>query len=451
MKLLLLIESILQKILPKKWRLAMSKLRIKIYWFISWCGKPYFYYHQAKYKKIVAKKGKKERLRVAFFAFQDSIWKYDSLYKKLENHPKFDPVIVVIPYVTYGHESMLAEMNKTTKALANKGYKVIKSYNENTKKFMSVKKEIDPDLIFFTTPFRLTSPEYQISNYLDRLTAYVPYGFMTIKMEEDQYNQMFHNLAWRCYYETPIHKEMAKNVSHIKAKNVVVTGYPPVDTYLNTSYKPKEVWKNLDTRVKRIIWAPHHTLKANISMSNYSNFLTYSEFFFELIEKLNHKIQVAFKPHPILKLKLYKHPEWGKERTDKYYLRWATTPNCQLEEGDYDDLFLTSDALIHDSISFISEYCLTGKPMLFTVSDNKVTELFNTFGSKAFQLSYMAYNEVDIVQFVENVVLNGNDSRKNERLTFVNDILKPPNNQTAVNNIINDLIENIWQKSNNFC
>ncbi|HPX76341.1 MAG TPA: CDP-glycerol glycerophosphotransferase family protein [Bacteroidales bacterium] len=429
----------------------MSKLRIKIYWFISWCGKPYFYYHQAKYKKIVAKKGKKERLKVAFFAFQDSIWKYDSLYKKLENHPKFDPVIVVIPYVTYGHESMLAEMNKTTKALANKGYKVIKSYNENTKKFMSVKKEIDPDLIFFTTPFRLTSPEYQISNYLDRLTAYVPYGFMTIKMKEDQYNQMFHNLVWRCYYETPIHKEMAKNVSHIKAKNVVVTGYPPVDTYLNTSYKPKEVWKNLDTRVKRIIWAPHHTLKANISMSNYSNFLTYSEFFFELIEKLNHKIQVAFKPHPILKLKLYKHPEWGKERTDKYYLRWATTPNCQLEEGDYDDLFLTSDALIHDSISFISEYCLTGKPMLFTVSDNKVTELFNTFGSKAFQLSYMAYNEVDIVQFVENVVLNGNDSRKNERLTFVNDILKPPNNQTAVNNIINDLIENIWQKSNNFC
>ncbi len=451
MKLLLLIESILQKILPKKWRLAMSKLRIKIYWFISWCGKPYFYYHQAKYKKIVAKKGKKERLKVAFFAFQDSIWKYDSLYKKLENHPKFDPVIVVIPYVTYGHESMLAEMNKTTKALANKGYKVIKSYNENTKKFMSVKKEIDPDLIFFTTPFRLTSPEYQISNYLDRLTAYVPYGFMTIKMEEDQYNQMFHNLAWRCYYETPIHKEMAKNVSHIKAKNVVVTGYPLVDTYLNTSYKPKEVWKNLDTRVKRIIWAPHHTLKANISMSSYSNFLTYSEFFFELIEKLNYKIQVAFKPHPILKLKLYKHPEWGKERTDKYYLRWATTPNCQLEEGDYDDLFLTSDALIHDSISFISEYCLTGKPMLFTVSDNKVTELFNTFGSKAFQLSYMAYNEVDIVQFVKNVVLNGNDSRKNERLTFVNDILKPPNNQTAVNNIINDLIENIWQKSNNFC
>ncbi|HPL04757.1 MAG TPA: CDP-glycerol glycerophosphotransferase family protein [Bacteroidales bacterium] len=429
----------------------MSKLRIKIYWFISWCGKPYFYYHQAKYKKIVAKKGKKERLKVAFFAFQDSIWKYDSLYKKLENHPKFDPVIVVIPYVTYGHESMLAEMNKTTKALANKGYKVIKSYNENTKKFMSVKKEIDPDLIFFTTPFRLTSPEYQISNYLDRLTAYVPYGFMTIKMEEDQYNQMFHNLAWRCYYETPIHKEMAKNVSHIKAKNVVVTGYPLVDTYLNTSYKPKEVWKNLDTRVKRIIWAPHHTLKANISMSSYSNFLTYSEFFFELIEKLNYKIQVAFKPHPILKLKLYKHPEWGKERTDKYYLRWATTPNCQLEEGDYDDLFLTSDALIHDSISFISEYCLTGKPMLFTVSDNKVTELFNTFGSKAFQLSYMAYNEVDIVQFVKNVVLNGNDSRKNERLTFVNDILKPPNNQTAVNNIINDLIENIWQKSNNFC
>ncbi len=446
MKFLLLIESILQKLLPKKWRLALSKLRIKVYWFISWCGKPYFYYRQAKYKKIVAKTGKKERLKVAFFAFQDSIWKYDSLYRNLENHPKFDPIVVIIPYVTYGDEAMLAEMNKTAEAFVNKGYKVVKSYNEETKQFISVKKEIDPDIIFFTTPFRLTSPKFQISNYLDRLTAYVPYGIMAVKMEEDQYNQMFHNLAWRCYYETSIHKDMAKNVSHIKAKNVVVTGYPLADKYLDTSYKPKEVWKNADPSVKRIIWAPHHTLEANVTLSSYSNFLTYSEYFFKLIEKLNHKIQIAFKPHPILKLKLYNHTEWGKERTDQYYLRWATMQNCQLEEGDYDDLFLTSDALIHDSISFISEYCFTGKPALFTVSDKKIADRFNVFGTKAFQLSYMAYSESDICQFIENVVLNGNDSRKNERQTFVNDILKPPHNQTAVSNIINDLVENIWQK-----
>ena len=113
---------------------------------------------------------------------------------------------------------MLAEMNKTAEAFVNKGYKVVKSYNEETKQFISVKKEIDPNIIFFTTPFRLTSPKFQISNYLDRLTAYVPYGIMAVKMEEDQYNQMFHNLAWRCYYETSIHKDMAKNVSHIKAK-----------------------------------------------------------------------------------------------------------------------------------------------------------------------------------------------------------------------------------------
>ena len=269
---------------------------------------------------------------------------------------------------------------------------------------------------------------------------------MAVKMEEDQYNQMFHNLAWRCYYETSIHKDMAKNVSHIKAKNVVVTGYPLADKYLDTSYKPKEVWKNPDPSVKRIIWAPHHTLEANATLSSYSNFLTYSEYFFKLIEKLNHKIQIAFKPHPILKLKLYNHTEWGKERTDQYYLRWATMQNCQLEEGDYDDLFLTSDALIHDSISFISEYCFTGKPALFTVSDKKIADRFNVFGTKAFQLSYMAYSESDICQFIENVVLNGNDSRKNERQTFVNDILKPPHNQTAVSNIINDLVENIWQK-----
>ncbi len=446
MKLLLLIESILQRLLPKKLRLALTNIRIRLYYFVSWCAKPYFYYRQGKYKKIINIIGKKDKLTVAFFVFQNSIWKYDLLYKSLENHKKFSPIVVVIPYVVYGREAMLLEMNKTAQAFINKGFKVVKTYNEETKKFLSVKKEINPDIIFFTSPFKLTSPEYQIANYLDRLTAYVPYGVMAVKMEEDQYNQIFHNLAWRCYYETSIHEKIAKSVSHIKAKNVVVTGYPLADIYLDRTYKPKNVWNNKDPKVKRIIWAPHHTLEATATLYSYSNFFKYNNLFFSLIENFDYKIQIAFKPHPALKLKLYNHPEWGKEQTDNYYSRWKTTKNCQLEENDYDDLFLTSDALIHDSISFISEYCFTGKPSLFTIRDNKVANEFNIFGAKAFQLSYMAYTESDIHEFVNNVVINENDKRKNERYSFVNNILKPPNNQTAVNNIVNDLINNIWQK-----
>lgn len=444
MKLLLLIEKILQTIIPKKWRLALSVLRIKTYQFLSKCAIPYFYNQQMRYRKNVEKISKKDTLTVAFFVFQDAIWKYDSLYKALQQHKQFNPVVVVIPYIVYGKQSMISEMNKTTKIFNDKGYKVIKTYDETTDKYISIRKTLNPDIVFFSSPFRLTTSEYQITNYLDKLTAYVPYGIMAARIEEDQYNQLFHNLAWRCYYETPIHHKIAQKYSNIKATNVVITGYPLADQYLDKQYKARDIWTNKDPQVKRIIWAPHHTLEANATLYQYSNFIEYADYFCDICEKFKGKIQIAFKPHPILKLKLYNHPRWGKDKTDKYYTWWNSTPNCQLEESDYTDLFITSDALIHDSISFMTEYIYTTKPALFMLRNNRVENEFNQFGKIALNVSYRSYNRKGVDEFIENVVMQANDPLKNKREKFQQQILKPPHNQSAISNIIGDIINNIW-------
>ncbi len=446
MRVFLFLELFLQKLLPKKWRKSLARVRLSIYWFLSWCGKPYFYYRQSAYKKVIARLSNNEKFEVLFFVFQDSIWKYETLYRFMEAHPRFNPLVVVIPFTNYGFESMFDEMEKTYQSFKTKGYNVVKSYNSETKKYISVKTAFNPDIVFFSTPHRLTPPDFQVGNFLDCLTAYVPYGIMSVNMEEEQYNQLFHNLVWRCYYETPIHSQIAKKFSRIKAMNVVVTGYPLADVYLDNNYQPKDVWKNPNTGVKRIIWAPHHTLEANASLYSYSTFLFYAELFPQLLDQYQGKIQMAFKPHPILKLKLYNHPDWGKERTDAYFRHWETAANCQLEEGEYNDLFLTSDALIHDSISFISEYCYTGKPSLFTVRDNKVSSMFNSFGKQAFQMSYMAYNEIDIKKFIENVVINEQDSMKNTRRQFVDEFLRPPFEKTVAENIVDDLLQALLNK-----
>ena len=76
-------------------------------------------------------------------------------------------------------------------------------------------------------------------------------------------------------------------------------------------------------------------------------------------EKYKDKIQIAFKPHPNLKT-VNKSSKSGKPNDD-YYDKWNSLDNGQLEEGDYFDLFLQSDAMIHDSVSFLSEYLYTMK------------------------------------------------------------------------------------------
>lgn len=398
---------------------------------------------QKNQQKILLRIKKKKKIKVAFFVLQDSIWKCDEIYKLMEKHEEFEPVIVICPLITHKNElNFYEEMDRVFNTFSKKSYNVVKTYNENYQ-WLNVKKTIQPDIIFFTYPHRLTKPQYYIYNYLDRLTCYVPYGIMIANIQQSQYNQKFHNFIWRCYYETEIHKEMAKKYALNQGKNVVVTGYPMCDIFLDKNYIPKDKWKIQEKEVKRIIWAPHHSIENNDKELAYSNFLTNYQFMLNLLEEFKGQLQIAFKPHPVLKSKLYRHPDWGLEKTNKYYLKWQSLCNGQLEEGSYEDLFLTSDAMILDSVSFISEYLYVEKPSLFLVRDETIKNKFNEYGRLCFNYVYKGYTFDDITKFVYDVVLNENDPLFSERRAFVNQYLVPVENQTASMTIFNSLISEV--------
>ena len=142
----------------------------------------------------------------------------------------------------------------------------------------------------------------------------------------------------------------------------------------------------------------------------------------ELAEKYNDRVQIAFKPHPVLKFKLINL--WGKEKTEAYYQKWADMPNTQLEEGYYIDLFLTSDAMIHDCASFTAEYLFTRKPVLFIVRDQQQVEShWNPFGRKCYNQHYHAHGLEDIECFINDIVISGNDPMQPQRETFFNQYL----------------------------
>jgi len=402
---------------------------VKEYYWIITCNR--------RHTKALAILQGKKKIKVAFFVIHKTVWKCDDLYKMLESSERFEPFIVICPYVTYGRDIMLKEMDDAIEFFKLKKFAVIQTYNSESNVWLDVKKEIDPDIVFFTNPHKLTRPEYYITNYMDKLTCYVPYGFMIANIQDSQYNQLFHNLIWKSFYETTIHKGMAQRYARNRGRNVVVTGYPACDVFIDREYKPRDVWKSTNKRLKRIIWAPHHTIEKDDKQLGYSTFLQYHQFFLDLAEKYKDKIQLAFKPHPILKNKLYLHPDWGNEKTDVYYSHWNTLLNGQLEVGVYEDLFLTSDALILDSISFIAEYLYTSKPSLFVFSDSNPQHEFNEFGRLAINQLYLAYMDKDILNFIEKIVLSEKDSMRDQRTTFLNEYLRPVNNISATRHIYN--------------
>ena len=399
-----------------------------------------------KHKQALKKIKNKNKIKVAFFVIHSSVWKYDKLYELMKNDDRFEPIIVICPYITFGTESMLNEMKVTYIYFKKNNYNIIKTYIKDTNEWLDVKKEINPDIVFFTNPHRITNNQYYITNFLDRLTCYVQYSFHITHLNNLQYDLLFHNLLWRAFYETPIHYELAKKYARNKAYNVVITGYPGTDIFLDNNYKPKDVWKIKDKQVKKIIWAPHHTIDDDKSYLSYSNFLKYYQDVLTIAEKYRNKIQIAFKPHPILKNKLYKHKDWGKEKTDLYYNEWKNLSNGQLEESGYIDLFITSDAMILDSASFITEYLYLNKPSLFTLKDENIVNRFNKFGKMAFEQLYHANDLTDINKFIDEILLENNDYMYINRKKFINEYLLPPNDNTASQNIFDNIKKSLFLK-----
>ncbi|WP_374175443.1 CDP-glycerol glycerophosphotransferase family protein [Flavobacterium tructae] len=384
---------------------------------------------------------KKEKVKVAFFLTHESVWKYDLLFDLMLAHPRFEPQIFVCPIVNFGKENMLFEMDKAYNAFKNRGYDVARTYNTDTGEFLDIKKTFSPDLVFFTNPYEgLVDYRYYIKEFSKTLTCYVPYAIMTVNYDFI-YNLKFHNLVWKIFSETPIHNGIARQKQKNRGENNVLTGYPGFDRLVRNENSNNSVWKNSNSKLKKIIWAPHHAIA---DWNKVANFLEYYDFFLELADRYKDKVQFAFKPHHLLRIKL-EQEYWGKEKTDIYYDKWRQLPNGQCENGEYTALFLTSDALIHDCGSFMAEYLVTGKPSLFMVRNESVMEHWNTFGEKAIAAHYQSRSKEQLIDFIENVILSGDDWMKKDRTDFVNNNLIPQNKLTASENIIKYLESQIFQ------
>ena len=101
--------------------------------------------------------------------------------------------------------------------------------------------------------------------------------------------------------------------------------------------------------------------------------------------------------------------------------------------SDYIDLFMTSDAMIFDSVSFMTEYLYTKKPALFLCREG-IEKQLNEMGKISWNIHYKANSREDIDFFI-NLLLEGKDPSRGGRIAFYKEYLMPINRQTATDNI----------------
>lgn len=370
---------------------------------------------------------RKKVIKVAFILSDLGKWKTEILYNKMLQNKRFEPIILVAPYIDRD----------------NSGIDVLCSYLERKSYFFNIldrghkiRDYFRPDIIFYQEPYnRILDKNIRYKYNLKSLFCYVSYGF---HCERNNWllNQTLLNICWQVYYENEIaliglDQEMTNH-----AKNCINTGLPMTEVYLQPILKLSSPWLDQTIKKKKIIWAPHYSINNNTAF-RYSTFLIYYDFMLKLAEKYKDYIQIAFKPHPYLLTKLYEI--WGKDKTDSYYSSWEKGVNTQLVIGDYVSLFMHSDALIHDSSSFTIEYHYTKNPVLYLIKDDYHADGLNELGKKAFNMHYLGRCKEDIESFVNNVI-QGKDNMRKMREDFYERYLLPPDGKTASENIINAIL-----------
>lgn len=368
------------------------------------------------------------KIRVVFlgYALGASCDVFSGLYKLFAKDDRFEPYVVIVPN-NYGTKNiMISLQHEAGKYLEGMQIPFISGYNEADDTFVDVEKMLDPDIVFMTHHYEWFPKVFQIRNFRNKIVYITPYSYLLAENISNTSNTKSYRNAHKCFMPSELTATLFRKTSLVYNGN-----YAPFLGYLKSdpliyAKSEEDVWPIKDPRVKRIIWAPHH-LDAPLS-----NFLEYHELFLKLAEN-DTNIQIAFRPHPGLKGSLKRMLHWSDERIADYWQRWADLPNAFVSEGKFVPLFQYSDAMILDSISFLAEYMLTGKPALAHRPHAKDFP-FNAFGQELRSHLYHAESWEDTLVFIDNVVIKGNDEKREERLNYVKSNLYPPNGRTAAEN-----------------
>ncbi len=366
---------------------------------------------------------KGERIKVFFFISSTTVnFIWERLYQKFKADETFTPIVVVCPFSYASKDYMISTTRSCTARLKEAGYNVLCGYDFEKEQYIDINREISNDICFFNMPYDdRCDKRFYVRNFMNCLTFYTPYSYMLANTYTAAQMDI-HECVYKIFPETSLHIDLCRKEALLKGKNVAdFLGYIYVESLLELT-SPSYEWKGHRPGMKKVILAPHHLV-------GLGNILMFHQFFLDIAEKYKDRISFVFKPHPILKETLLR--EWEEERINGYYAAWDKMDNTKLETGGYEDLFWTSDAVIGDSVSFIAEYTLLGKPLFFI--EKPVPHQFNAVGTEILNVQYKGKTEQDIIDFIENVVLGEHDEKKSIRSAFAQNCLRPSSPDASLN------------------
>lgn len=362
----------------------------------------------------------KEKVTICFVVYADTTWSFDNLCRLFFADGRFEMFILAVM-----HDGFDMPFTSIKKFLETKGIPV---FNIRDSRWH------DADIFIYQNPYFLAEKSADIFRMkIGKLCVIVPYAvFQGDDPDEHLETRRQSSCVWRfyCYtgnsYQYGIHKNI------IGSLNMRLSGYPKMDAM----YEPvKNMPDWAQENAVRILFAPSMAWK-------YSAFMLVKEVMLEIAET-EKNVSWIFRPHPMLGTSLAANGQIKDLKEYETYLdRWRNLPNASVQiGGDYTDTFKTSDAMIADGTSFLTNYQYTRKPLLYIRCGRE--EKLSEYGKKLYSCLYICDGEYGkiIRHFVNDVVIGGRDVLKEKRYKFFSENLdyRKMNGCTASEYIYRDI------------
>ncbi|SHO60973.1 CDP-Glycerol:Poly(glycerophosphate) glycerophosphotransferase [Pseudoxanthobacter soli DSM 19599] len=387
------------------------------------------------------------KIRCVFIVQSIPMW--DALadvYMEMVKDERFHPMIVSINHSHLGRAEFSGE-DIVHNWLENQGIPHIR-LDVQSLEALDILRNLMPDVVFRQQQWDIpVPPGLRTSEITFARICVVPYGMGVLanpdaKDSSDEayannYDQIYHRSAWKVFCETKITQSYYRSFQHSDPDKFVLSGYSKFDKL--RQYKGKGVWPlgESGARSFRVIWAPHFSL----AIQN-QGFGVFHKIYREMLDwaRSDESIQFVFKPHPAFEYAVRTtRPATGVDYDD-FISKWTSLPNCGLCEGNYGELFASSDLMITDGVSFLTEYHIFEKPLIFI--DSCCHAPFNELG----RISEKCADRVTTFDQLKSAALEYRSGKpfmfENERAYLLSLIF--PRDEPAAQVILNTIASDIY-------
>lgn len=363
------------------------------------------------------------RIRCVFLVHAMESWDAQiDIYEAMRRDSRFEPLVVTINRRFPGDDAFRGE-DVTSAALDEAGVPHLRLGMEPAWAGLDILRALNPDVIFRQSQWEADVPPAFATERIGfaRICS-VPYGMSIVGqfapgevtvggVSPWSFDQPYHRLAWRIFCETEQTRSYFTSFQHADPAKFVVSGYPKLTRLLRACAEP-DAWPVGDPtgRRFRVIWAPHHSVGTDwlgfgVFDRIHGDFLAWAE--------TRPDIDFVLKPHPALFKAAVRNGAMRQDTMTAFLEAWQALPNCTIELGSYAHLFAASDMMVTDGLSFLTEYPVFEKPLVFFDSGRHVR--MNALGDMALACAHPVTTFAAMRGAIEHYAAGGEWALEQER------------------------------------